>query len=605
MAYRSSGIILHIDLSPGIIRQESFSDDFARTFIGGNGFVAKLINDHVASNIQPLDAGNAVAFAVGPMADTPLWGTSRTHMAFISPQTGLFFDSNFGGDFAIAQKRTGFNALIIQGKASKPVYLFVGEAGAEIRDASHVWGKTTVETIDILQRECGKGSICAAIGPAGERKICFANVVSGGSRLGTAGRGGQGAVLGSKNLKAVVVKGGIKGEIDDMKGLKAFLKERLPELKKNKGIMTKYGTGVLPGFMNSKGLLGTRNNLRETFTGWQEISADFFMPKYGKGISACHGCILACGKKIVPDQGEYRGVTIKMPEYETLYALGSMMDNSDINSIFTGGHICDLMGLDTISMGVTMAFVAECIEKGIVSESELGGHVGFSDGKGMVELIKLTARQEGIGKFLSLGSVRLSEIFGNDSYKYLHAVKGLEIAGHSPRGIREMSLGYAVATRGGSHHDTRPFYPGTHPDPGFSTRPEYVVKSNHFTSVGDSLIICRFIEEGILGPAEIGKDMVRAVNLVTGWDMEIEDLAKCGERIYNLERMINCRRGVTRRDDLLPWRVMHEPIPEGPSEGRFCPPEELSKMLDRYYELRGWDSDGVPTSEKLSELGLL
>jgi len=252
-----------------------------------------------------------------------------------------------------------------------------------------------------------------------------------------------------------------------------------------------------------------------------------------------------------------------------------------------------------------MAFVAECIENGIVSETELGGHVDFSDGKGMVELIHLTARQEGIGNFLSLGSKRLSEIFGNKSCKYLHDVKGLEIAGHSPRGIREMSLGYAVATRGGSHHDTRPYYPGTHPDPGFSTRPEYVVKSNHFTSVGDSLIICRFIEEGILGPAEIGKDMVRAITLVTGWDMGIEELTKCGERIYNLERMINCRRGVTRKDDVLPWRVMHEPIPKGPSEGRFCPPEELSKMLDRYYELRGWDSNGVPTSEKLSELGLL
>jgi len=605
MRYGSMGNILSIDLSTGSTRSESFSDDFARTFIGGNGFAAKLINDNVPSNVQPLDAENAVAIAVGPLTDTPLWGTSRTHTAFISPQTGLFFDSNFGGDFAVAQKRTGFNAVIIQGKASKPAYLFVGEAGAEIRDASHVWGKTTEETIEILQRECGRGSVCAAIGPAGERKISFANLVSGGSRLGTAGRGGQGAVLGSKNLKAIVVRGGLKAAVADIKGLKAFLKEKLPELNKNKGIMTTFGTGYLPGFMNAKGMLGTRNNSRETFAGWKEISADFFLPKYGKGSTACHGCVLACGKTVVPGEGEYRGLAIKMPEYETLYAMGSMMDNSDIHSIFSGGHICDLMGLDTISMGVTMAFVAECMEKGVVSESELEGRVDFADGKSMVELIKLTARQEGIGKFLSLGSTRLSEIFGKDSYKYLHAVKGLEIAGHSPRGIREMSLGYAVATRGGSHHDTRPFYPGTHPDPGFAMRPEYVVKSNHFTSVGDSLVICRFIEEGILGPPAIGTDMVRAVNLVTGWNIETDDLEKCGERIYNLERMINCRRGVTRKDDLLPWRVMHEPIPAGPSKGRFCPPEELSKMLDRYYELRGWDRNGVPTPEKLSELGLL
>jgi aldehyde:ferredoxin oxidoreductase len=605
MRYGSMGNILSIDLSAGSIRRETFSDDFARTFIGGNGFAAKLINDAVPSSVQPLDAENAVAIAVGPLTDTPFWGTSRVHMGFISPQTGLFFDSNFGGDFAVVQKRTGFDALIIQGRASKPVYLFVNEAGAEIRDASHVWGKTTEATIEILQRECGRGSVCAAIGPAGERQISFANLVSGGSRQGTAGRGGQGAVLGSKNLKAIVVRGGIKTAVADMKGVKAFLKERLPELKKNKGMMIRFGTGYLPSFMNAKGMLGTRNNSRETFDGWKEISGEFFLPKYGKGSTACHGCGLACGKNIVPGEGEYAGRTIKMPEYETLYAMGSMMDNADLHSIFSGGHICDLMGLDTISMGVTMAFVAECMEKGVAAESEVEGRPEFADGKGMVELIRLTARQEGIGKFLSLGSKRLSEIFGKDSYKYLHAVKGLEIAGHSPRGIREMSLGYAVATRGGSHHDARPFYPGTHPDPGFAGRPEYVVKSNHFTSVGDSLVICRFIQEGMLGPVAIGPEMARAVNLVTGWDIETEDLEKCGERIYNLERLINCSRGVTRKDDILPWRVMHEPIPAGPSGGRFCPPEELSNMLDRYYDLRGWDRNGVPTPEKLSELGLL
>jgi aldehyde:ferredoxin oxidoreductase len=558
----------------------------------------------VPATIDPFDAENAVAIAVGPLTDTPLWGTSRAHMAFISPQTGLFFDSNFGGDFAVVQKRAGFDALFIRGKSSEPVYLFVSEDKTEIRDASHVWGKTTEETIAILQRECGRGSVCLAIGPAGERQICFANIIAGGRRLGTAGRGGPGAVLGSKNVKAIVVQGNRKTPVADSEGLKAFLKEKLPELKVNKGILTQFGTAYLPGFMNAKGMLGTHNNARETFDAWREISAGFFLPKYGNGSTACHGCGLACGKNVVPGKGDFAGKTIKMPEYETIYAMGSMMDNPDINSIFNGGHLCDLMGLDTITMGVTMAFVAECMEKGVVSESELGGRVNFSDGKGMIEPIKLTARQEGIGRFLSLGSRRLSEIFGGDSLQCLHEVKGLEIAGHSPRGIREMSLGYAVATRGGSHHDTRPFYPGTHPDPGFATRPEYVVKSNHFTSVGDSLVICRFIEEGILGPAAIGESMARAVNLVTDWNIDAAGLERCGERIYNLERLIHCRRGVTRKNDTLPWRVMHEPIPAGPSEGRFCPPESLSGMLDRYYEMRGWDGDGVPTPEKLLELGL-
>ncbi len=600
-----AGKILYVDLSNNSCRGDSFADDLARDFIGGNGFVAKLIHDNVPADATPFDEESGIAIAVGPLTDTPLWGTSRAHMAFLSPQTGLFFDSNFGGDFAVAQKRAGVDAIFINGKSPKPVYLLITEEGAEIRDASHVWGKTTEETIEILEQECGRKSVCLAIGPAGERMIPFANIVSGGPRHGTAGRGGQGAVMGSKNLKAVVVRGSKRIPVADAEGLQAFLREKLPELKKNKGILTKFGTAYLPGFMNVRGILGTRNNTKETFDGWREISADFFLEKYKTGSAACHGCILACGKNVFVSKGDYAGKTIKMPEYETIYAMGSMMDNADIHSIFNGGHICDLMGLDTITMGVTMAFVAECTQRGIVLESELGGRVSFSDGNGMVEIIKQTARREGIGELLSMGSRRLSEMFGRDSDKCLHEVKGLEIAGHSPRGIREMSLGYAVATRGGSHHDTRPFYPGLHPDPGFATRPEYVVKSNHFTSVGDSLVVCRFVEEGILGPAAIGEDMAYLVNLATDWNIDAAGLEKCGERIYNLERLINCRRGVTRKDDTLPWRVMHEPIPAGKSEGRFCPPERLSEMLDRYYDMRGWDRNGIPTPEKLRELGLL
>lgn len=571
------GKILHIDLSSGIARQESFPADFIRKFIGGNGFAAKLISDRVPADVDPLDEKNGVAIAVGPLTDTPLWGTSRAHMAVISPLTGLFCDSNFGGDFAIAQRRTGFGAIFIQGKAAGPVYLFISDDTVDIRDATSVWGKTTEETIGILQGECGKGSVCMAIGPAGERKIPLANVVAGGRRLGTAGRGGQGAVMGSKNLKAIVVKGSMKTSVADKDGLRSFLQEKFPELKKSKGLMTNFGTGALPGLINAKGMIGTRNNTRETFDEWREISADFFLPQYGAGSSSCPGCVLACGKNIVAGAGEYAGRTMKMPEYETIYALGSMLDNPDLNTIFNGAHLCDLLGMDTISLGVTMAFVAECMERGIVSEAALGGRVNFSDGKGMAELIKLTARQEGIGRFIAMGSRRLSELFGKDSGKCLHEVKGLEIAGHSPRGIRELSLGYAVATRGGSHHDARPFYPGTHPDPGFAKCPEYVVKSNHFTSIGDSLVICRFIEEGILGPAAIGENMARAVNLITGWGIDAAYLERCGERIYNLERLINCRRGVARKNDMLPWRVMHEPIPSGTFRGALLSARETGR----------------------------
>lgn len=602
--FGNHGRILDVDLTKGTLRPVEFDESFFRKFVGGNGLAAKLIHDHVPPGTDALSEENAVAIAVGPLTDTPLWGTSRGHMAFISPQTRLFADSNFGGDFPVAQKRTGFDAILIRGRAARPSWLLVTDAGAEIRDAVHVWGKTTEEAIEILRKEGGEGSVCAAIGPAGELGGCFANLICGGKRVGAAGRGGQGAVMGAKNLKAVVVRGRTRTAIADAEGLRAFLREKLPELRKNKGGMTLLGTGAQPRMINAEGLLGTRNNSRETFEHWQEISADFFFPKYGKKSTACRGCVLACGKTVTVAEGDFRGKVVKMPEYETLFAMGSMMENRDINSIFNGNHVCDLMGMDTISMGVTLAFVAECLEKGVVSEADLGGRVDFADGPGMVELIKLTARREGIGRLLSLGSAQLCERFGGEAYKYLHAVKGMEIAGHSPRGIREMSLGYSVSTRGGSHQDTRPFYPGNHPDPGFETRPEYVRKSNSFTSLGDSLSVCRFIAEGMLEPPRVSESMAKAVNFVTGWGIDVDSLERIGERIYNLERLINCGRGVRRKDDVLPWRVMHEPIPDGPSQGRHCPPEELERMLDRYYELRGWSPDGVPTPEKLAELGL-
>jgi aldehyde:ferredoxin oxidoreductase len=603
--YGHNGRYLKVNLSTDVIVEERYDHTFARMYLGGNGFAVKLIFDNISPDVDPLSPENGIVFAVGPLTDTPVWGTSRGQVASISPLTGLFADSNFGGDFPVVQKRTGYDAIIVTGKAEKPAYLFVSEKGAELRDASSMWGKTTEESIAMLQKEAGKESITASIGPAGENGVIFANVIFGGKRPGAAGRGGMGAVMGSKNLKAIVVKGSRKTEVAKPEELNNFLQEKLPELKKNKGGMTNFGTAALPGMVNSKGLFGTRNNTRETFENWEDISGDFFIDKYKGKRTACHGCVIACGKTIEVGEGNFSGKIVKMPEYETLYAMGSMLDNNDINSIFNGNHLCDLMGLDTITMGVTLAFVAECMENGIVSEEELGGNVSFSDGRSMIDLLGKTVAKEGIGEYLAMGSWQLSKRFGKDSHKYLHAVKGMEIAGHSPRGMREMSLGYSISTRGGSHHDTRPFYPATHPDRGFDEIPEYVVKSNYFTSVGDSLAVCRFIAEGMLEPPSISSSMATMVNLITGWDVDVSELEQMGERVYNLERLINVRRGVSRKDDILPYRVMNEPIPDGPSKGRYCPKNDLDTMLDRYYELRGWTKDGIPSDAKLEELKLI
>jgi aldehyde:ferredoxin oxidoreductase len=602
--YGHQGKLLTVDLSNGHIEEEVYGADYAEMFLGGNGFAAKMICDNVPADADPVGPENAVVFTVGPLTDTPVWGSSRGHMASISPLTGFFCDSNYGGQFAIAQKRTGYDAILVKGSSSEPVYLSVTERGAEIRSAASLWGKSTEETIQSLQMQAGEGAICGAIGPAGEKEVLFANVIFGGKRTGIAGRGGLGAVMGTKKLKAVVVKGSKRTQIADRESLTKVLKERYPHLKKNTAPFKTLGTPFLVHLINSLGLLGTRNNTGEVFPHARDISGELMREKYWDKNTSCYGCPVACGKMVQVLNGEYAGKAVKMPEYETLYAFGSMMDNRDLDSIIEANHVCSLMGVDTISMGVTLAFVAECMDKGIIAEQDLGGRVGFSSGAPLTELIRKTAGKEGIGRFLAMGSVRLAKIFGEDAYKYLYAVKGLEMAGHSARGLRNMSLSYAVSTRGGSHHDGRPNYLAVDPDPGFDPQPQLIFRNNAFTAVGDSLVLCRFIAERGIG-TPLNEDMVKLVNAVTGWSLSLPELEKMGERIYNLERLINVRRGVNRKHDLLPHRVMSEPIPDGPVNGRFCLQKNLDAMLDAYYELRGWSREGIPTDKKLKELGLM
>lgn len=601
--YGCNGKVLKVDLSAGTVEVENYDESFARKFLGGNGLAARLIHDLVPPDADPLGADNAIVFSVGPLTDTPVWGTSRGHLASISPLTGLFADSNFGGRFAVAQKRTGFDAIAIRGQASGPVYLQVTEGGGEIRDASDLWGRDTVETIEHLEEREGKGAACAAIGPAGEQGVLFAAILAGGRRLGVAGRGGLGSVMGAKRLKAVVVKGSRRTKIADRTALTGLLKRRYTALKGNTRGFALYGTPILVSTVNAVGLLGTRNNTREVCEYPEAIGHELLKEQYWEEDVSCHGCPVGCGKKIRVKKGPFQGTVVKMPEYETLYALGTMLDNRDLDAIIEANHLCNLLGLDTISMGVTLAFVAECMERGIISEKEMGARVGFAEPQTLSDLIRKTARMEGIGVHLGLGSVRIAERFGGDAHKYLHAVKGMEMPGHSARGLRGMSLAYAVSTRGGTHHDGRPNYLTLDPDPGFEAQPEHLVKINAHTAVGDSLVICRFTGERGLG-IPLNEDVAEVVRSVTGWDMTLAELEKVGERIYNLERLINVERGVTRRDDTLPHRVMNEPIPGGPQSGRYCSAEDLDAMLDRYYSLMGWSPDGIPTEEKLSELGL-
>lgn len=465
------GKILFIDLSSGRALVEELQEGFARAYLGGNGFAAAIIHRLVPKGAGPLSPENAVVFATGPVNATPVWGGGRAHVAAISPQTGLFLDSNFGGDFGWMMKRAGFDAYVITGRASSPVYILVEEGRVEIRDASLLWGRPTGETHALLCEAHGPGLQSAVIGPAGESGVAYANVVCSGSRLSVAGRGGLGAVLGSKNCKALAVRGTGKTPVARPDELKKELRSRLPELREKARPLTEIGTPVLVRIINDRGMLGTRNNTKEVFDQAGALSGELIAERHKHRDIACHGCPVACGKLVSVPGGDFARRLVKMPEYETIYAMGSMIDNPDLVSIFNGNAQCDEMGMDTISFGVTLAFVAECLEKGIVTAGELFGEVRFGPGQDLSGLARDTAFGRGAGRLLALGSQALAERFGKGAQRLLYCQQGLEMAGHSARGLRNMGLAYATSTRGGATTTPGPTTPSSPPTPASSGSP--------------------------------------------------------------------------------------------------------------------------------------
>jgi len=600
------GRILFVDAGTGATRVQPVREEQARALLGGNGFAARLLVDHAPAGVDPYDAENPVVFAVGPVTDTSVPGNSRACVAAKSPLTGLFFDSTFGGRFPATMKRTGFDAVVITGRAKEPVYLRVTEDGATLQPARDLWGRTTRDTVHAVQEVEGPSSDVMAIGPAGEKRVRFAALATyWKNREGVAGRGGIGAVLGAKNVKAVSVAGARKTELADAAALKALIEERREPMTTGTKALSTYGTPFLVKPINTLGAFGAYNLRQETFAEALAISGEEMHAHYHDRDTTCLKCPVACGKQYEIRDGELAGLKAKMPEYETIFAFGSMLGNAHAGSLTRANDLCDLLGLDTITMGVTLAFLAEALERGWVSADEVGVPFGWGDWRGMLRLIEQTAAREGFGDRLAEGSWRLAESLHPEATRSVYAVKRLELPAHSARALKGLSVGYATATRGGSHHDTRPTpqYAAGFDRRGTEGKPEFAVRSQHFTAVGDSLVICRFTSERGYG-LYVEEPYARMVRAITGWDVTVEELERVGERVINLERSFNVREGVRRAADVLPWRVMHEPIPDGPSAGMYCPPPELAAMLDRYYSIRGWDGDGVPTQERLAALGL-
>lgn len=611
MVYGYAGYRLMIDLTTRDIKKEPLEQRLVRNYIGGAGFAIKILYENVRPKIDPFDPENMVVLATGPAQGTLAPGSGRGLFVSKSPLTNSSFRSNFGGFLAHELKHAGYDLIAIKGKADKPVYLVIDDDKVELKDATHLWGKTTYETQRMMKEELGDEKFqTACIGPAGENLVRIASIIHG---IHAAGRGGIAAVLGSKRFKGIAIRGSKDVNVADLDGLIEYFKEinkrckEHPVTGKNLPI---YGTTWVLSMVNKVGGLGTRNWQMETFEGWEKITGETTIPKHKIQDASCASCTIGCVKVQEIKEGKYAGSVAKGPEYETLYGLGSVVGVDDFGAIVTASRACDELGLDTISAGVVVAFAMECYERGMLTNDDTEGlKLNFGNGDTLIECIRRIAYRKGfLGDTLAEGVRVASEIIGHGSQYLAMHIKGLEIAGHSPRAIKAVGLGYAVANRGGSHHDARGHswdYRKSVEERAFTmqNKPNIVHTTQNMAVIGDSLIVCRMFE-GIYG-LSLTEDHCKIIKLTTGIDMTLPELTRIAERIYTLERCFAVREGLNRKHDTLPFRILYEPIPNGASKGACTKPAELRAMLDEYYKLRGWDvKTGIPMKEKLKELSL-
>lgn len=589
--YGWAGKILEVDLSREKIGEAKLDEELARDFVGGRGLGVKILYDRVGPDIKPLDSENLLIFAAGPLTGTLAPASGRHCVVTKSPLTGTVFDAHSGGFWGAELRFAGYDAIVVQGQAKRPVYLWVSDGKVELRNANALWGKGTHATTDAIRKELGDDKIrVACIGPAGEKLVKIAAIIN--DKYRAAGRGGVGAVMGSKRLKAVAVRGRGKPKIATEDTFNVYVRECQKLLRENPvtgtGLPT-YGTAVLVNIINEHGIYPTRNFQTGVFPTADKTSGEIMAETILVRNKACFGCPIACSRITRVDGEEHEG-----PEYETIWAFGAQCGVDDLGAIAKANLLCNDMGLDTISMGNTIGCAMELSERGKLEGPK------FSDAKAIVELTKKTAAREGLGDRLAEGSARLAEGCGAPDLSM--SVKGLELPAYDPRGVQGHGLAYATSNRGGCHLRAYMIAPEVLGIPElverFSTsgKPETTVISQNLVATIDSLILCEFTSFA-LETVEYAK----LLSAATGIEFTDEQIMTIGERIWNLERLYNLREGLSAKDDTLPNRLLKEPMPEGPSKGRV---NMLPKMLPSYYAFRGWDSKGVPTEEKLCEIGL-
>jgi len=599
------GRLLTVDLSDGRIYEDEIPMGWIEGFIGGSGLAARLLWDHLHPQVDPLGPENPLLFITGPLTGTAGPAVGRFTVCARSPATGLWGESNCGGFWGPELRFAGYDALLIRGRAPEPVYLWIHDGRAEIRPAGHLWGQDPYTVQARVREEVGDPlARVAAIGLAGENRVPFALILCDHGRV--AGRTGMGAVMGSKNLKAVAVRGSRPLPLarpQEFHALRAQANRALRDDNLTR-VFRETGTAGAAEYFELLGSMPKRYYGQGAWEGAARISGAAMAETILSGVSACHACVIACGRVVTIPEGPYARTKGKGPEYETIAAFGPNLLNDDLQAIVHLGDLCDRYGLDSISMGNVLGLAYLLFEQGRITERETGGlALRWGDIRPVETLIIQTARREGFGALLALGARGLARALGAEELAV--EVKGLEVPYHDPRGVSGMALSYATSPRGACHNQSDFFmvelgqsneelgipYLDRHQIEG---KARYVAIHQDWRTVCNSLVLCYF--------ANVAPSTALALlNAAMGWEWELPRMLEAGERAWQLKRVINGRLGAARADDRLPKRLL-EPLPDGGAAG-FVP--DLETMLREYYEVRGWDpATGQPTRETLQRLGL-
>ncbi|OGS42881.1 MAG: hypothetical protein A3K76_01020 [Euryarchaeota archaeon RBG_13_57_23] len=594
--------ILRVDLTSGKFADHEVLKEDARKYLGGRGLAAKILYQENKPKVDPFDPENRLIFMAGPYTGTYGSFTAFYNVTTKSPLTGAILSAHSGGHWGPMFRKTGYDGIVIKGKAAKPVYLLITDGGPELRDASDLWGRNVFETVDALEERHAKAK-ATVIGPAGEKLVRYAAIMNDHHRA--AGRGGVGAVMGSKNLKAVVVHGTKEVPQADPEKLKETFKTATATVKEKSAAFSKYGTSMVVGITGKAGTIPTRNFQTGYYPEYEKIGGDALVNNHKTKDTACARCPLHCGNMTKAEK-DYQALT-EGPEYETLAMFGSNLGNSNLESIIMANHLCNMYGMDTISCADTIACAYELYEKGIITDKETDGlKLVWGDHRAMIKLVEMTGKRVGLGKDIGEGSNRLVAKYGPEAKKYAMNVKGMEFPGYDPRGIQGMSLAFATSTRGACHLRATMYVPELFQ----GVLDRFTVKGKAKTlkelqelfTVYDAMILCKFGARNAF--ANDWNNMVMLTNAATGTGYTVDELKKVGARIWTVERLFNLREGLGRKDDTLPERLFTTPIHDGPSKGAVVNKTDFENELTEYYRLWGWSDDGVPTKQALEALDI-